>query len=145
MADVCVKILECCVADEGVLRIDRIGAGVGIIFFNASLKKAAGLHTLAPHSASQQPKNPVMYANTAIPYVLSELKKSGGPPPYSVAIAGGAVLLGTGNNEGTGHKVVEAVKAALAQAGLTIKLDQTGGSQLRSMILDIDGGKISIT
>jgi chemotaxis receptor (MCP) glutamine deamidase CheD len=145
MSDLCIKILECCAADKGVLRIDRIGAGVGIILFNSSLKKAAGLHTLAPHSASEQPKNPVMYANTAIPYALAELKKRGGSPPYSVAIAGGAALLGAGNGAGTGLKVVEAVKAALTKAGLTIKLDQTGGSLLRSMILDIDRGKISIT
>jgi chemotaxis receptor (MCP) glutamine deamidase CheD len=145
MADFCIKILECHVLDKGIMRIDRIGAGVGVILFNSSLKKAVGLHILAPYSASEQPKNPVMYANTAIPHALTELKKKGGVPPYSVAIAGGGTLLGTGDGTGTGQKVIEAVKAALEKAGLTIKLDQTGGSLLRSMVLDIDGGKISIT
>lgn len=132
-------------ADKGLLKIDRIGAGVGIIFYSAAHKTGAGLHVLAPSSVSAQLKNPVMYANTAIPYALEQLAKKGVPPPYSIAIAGGAVMLGNDDGTGMGHKVVEAVKEALTKAHLLIKLDQTGGTKVRSMVLDIDAGKISIT
>lgn len=145
MADTIVKILECQVADSGLLRIDRIGAGVGVMLYSSANKTGAGLHILAPHSVSPQPKNPVMYANTAIPHALEHLQRKGAFPPYSIAIAGGAALLGKDGDASTGQKVVEAVKTALSQAALPVKVDQTGGSRIRSMILNIDEGKISIT
>jgi len=145
MAETSVKLLQYSAADKGLLKIDRIGAGVGVIFYSAEHKTGAGLHILAPNSVSTQLKNPVMYANTAIPHALEQLEKKGVPPPYSIAIAGGAVLLGNDDGTGMGHKVVEAIKDALKKAHLLIKLDQTGGTKVRSMVLDIDAGKISIS
>jgi chemotaxis receptor (MCP) glutamine deamidase CheD len=145
MAETSVKLLQYSVANKGLLKIDRIGAGVGVIFYSAAHKTGAGLHILAPNSVSAQLKNPVMYANTAIPYALEQLGKKGVPPPYSIAIAGGAVMLGDDDGTGMGHKVVEAVREAFAKVHLLIKLDQTGGAKVRSMVLDIDAGKISIS
>jgi chemotaxis receptor (MCP) glutamine deamidase CheD len=44
-----------------------------------------------------------------------------------------------------GIKVVEAVKAALSKAKLSIAKEDTGGSKIRSIVLDIDKGQIDIT
>jgi len=44
-----------------------------------------------------------------------------------------------------GQKIADSVKASLNEAGFPVKLEKIGGTTIRSMILDIDGGKISIT
>jgi len=145
MAEAAVKLLQCRIADKGLLKIDRIGAGVGVLLYNAVQKTGAGLHILAPRSGAIQPSNKVMFADTAIPYALDELAKKGVTPPYSIAIAGGATMLGTEDTTNMGRKVVTAVRDALALVQLDVKIDRTGGSAIRSMILDIDAGKISIS
>jgi chemotaxis receptor (MCP) glutamine deamidase CheD len=43
-----------------------------------------------------------------------------------------------------GVKVVEAVKEALSKAKLSIAREETGGSKIRSIVLDIDKGQINI-
>lgn len=145
MAEISVRLLQCRVAGAGLLRIDRIGSGVGVMLYSGVRKIGAGLHILAPKSGSIEPKNPVMYADTAIPHAVRQLESEGGAPPFSVAIAGGGAMLGREDQSGAGRKVVEAVKEALAKANLMVKLEQTGGNTVRSMVLDVEGGKIKIT
>ena len=139
-----IRFLQSAVVSAGILQIENIGAGVGLILFDSERKIAAGLHIMAPSSRAVNAKNPVMYADTAIPHILEELKKKGVQPPFSVAIAGGAGMLGKRNGADIGRKVVEAVKIALKKTGLTPKLNKTGGAQVRTMILDVDAGKIRV-
>jgi chemotaxis protein CheD len=145
MAETSVKFIQCAVVSDGVLKIDRIGAGVGVILYSPALKKGAGLHILAPRAGSIKPSNPIMYADTAIPHVLSLLEKEGAKPPFSVAIAGGAEMLGREKSSNMGEKVVSSVKEVLKKAGLNVKIDKTGGTQIRSILLDVGAGKIKIT
>jgi chemotaxis receptor (MCP) glutamine deamidase CheD len=145
MAETSVRLIEWAIATSGILKIDQIGFGVGVLIYSPSQKIGAGLHILAPRSASSNLKNPVMYANTAIPYVLDQLAQKGVTPPLSIAIAGGAGLLKSSSASGTSQQVVQAVKEALMAANLSVKIEETGGTKIRSMILDIDGGKIKIS
>ncbi len=145
MAETIVRLTQCEVASNGSLKINQIGAGVGVVLYSADHKIGAGLHILASHSGPRTPQNPIMYANTAIPYVMDQLTKKGVNYSLSVSIAGGAGMLGAKSEASVGPKVVAAVKEALKNKGLTIKLDQTGGTKIRSMTLNIDEGTISIT
>ena len=145
MSEMSIRLTQLGVASSGVLKIDQIGAGVGVILYSSQMKIGAGLHILASKSGPQAPKNPVMYANTAIPHVLNQLREQGVKPPLSIAIAGGAVMLGKQNTASIGPKNVEAVKKALESEGLQVKIDETGGTMIRCIVLDIDAGKIKIT
>ena len=127
------------------MRIERIGVGVGVVLYSRAKKVAAGFHVLMSHSPEPNPSNPTKYADTAIPYALRELKLRGIEPPLSVAIAGGASMLRAPKDATMGTTIVTAVKEALAKANLEVKLEQTGGSRIHSILLDIDGGKIAIT
>jgi chemotaxis receptor (MCP) glutamine deamidase CheD len=140
-----VQFTRCEVATSGLLRIDRIGAGVGVVIYSPARKVAAGLHIMAPKAKGTQSTNPIMYADTAIPYALKLLEQHGAEPPFSVAIAGGAKMLGSQNGFAIGQKVADAAKEALTQAGISAKLEKTGGTDIRSVVLDVDGGKIKIT
>ncbi len=117
---------------------------MGIIIYNSSKKTAAGIHVLRAKAPNINNTNPVYYADTVIPYVMNYFKEKGTSPPFSVAIAGGAALLDTPQAEDTGFELCKAVKELLAKENLTIKIEQTGGSQIRSMLLNVDAGKIKV-
>ena len=51
---------------------------------------------------------------------------------------------GSASGASMGIKVVEAVKEALSRAKLSIAKEDTGGSRIRSIVLDIDKGQINI-
>ena len=80
-------------ASEGLMKIDRIGAGVGIIIYNSAKKIAAGMHVLRAQSPAIQSANPEYYANTVIPYAMKQLSQHSAVPPFSVAVAGGASMM----------------------------------------------------
>lgn len=144
MAETSVKIMQCLLADKGILRIDRIGVGVGILLYNHAKKIGIGIHTLAPQADTINPANPAKFADSAVTYAIKLFEKEGAAPPYTVAVAGGATMAGSSASTNVGLKVAEAAKAALEKAKLNIKTDQTGGSNIRSMILNIDTGEIQI-
>ncbi len=144
MEQTSVKIMQCLLANKGQLKIDCVGVGVGIILHSPLKKLAAGLHVLVPHSPTPAPANPIKFANSAIPHAIALLEKEGVSPPLSVAIAGGATMEGAPSIISMGSKVVEAVKDALSEAKLDVKIEETGGSKIRSMVLDVATGKIDI-
>jgi chemotaxis protein CheD len=146
MTETKVKLLRCEIAAAGLLKIDQIGSGVGVILFSPSQKTAAGLHILAPRSGSHASENPVMYADTAIPFAFEALSRKGVKPPLSVAIAGGAALLKRQADSGGSQQLqlIEAVKEALKRLNLPIKIEETGGTKIRSITLNIDEGKIRV-
>jgi len=145
MPEKSVSLLHCDVADSGLLKIDRIGSGIGIIIYDNARHIGAGLHVLAAHSGGLKPKNNYMFANTAIPQALAEIGQKGGKAPFSVAIAGGATVMGCPTEQNSKKNIVVAAKEALKQAGLPVTLEQTGGNKTRCMALDVDAGKIKIT
>ncbi len=139
-----VPAMKCELAQEGMLRIDRISAGVGILIFSRMRRVAVGLHVLRGVSGGREADHPVYFVDTAIPYALELLEETGAHPPYSVALAGGASLLGGGRKFGKGTGLVEDVREHLGRANLRVKLEETGGNTVRSMLLNIDLGKIKI-
>jgi chemotaxis receptor (MCP) glutamine deamidase CheD len=145
MSEKNVSLVHCGVSDSGLLKIDRIGSGIGIIIYDNARHIGAGLHVLAAHSGGLKPKNNYMYANTAIPQALTEIGQKGGKAPFSVAIAGGAAMMGGPAEQNPRNNIVVATKEALKQAGLSVTLEQTGGNRTRCMTLDVDAGKIKIT
>ena len=145
MSETSVKIMECAVADSGVIKIDRIGVGVGVILYSATQKKAAGVHVLSPHTTEAEPANPAKYANTAIPHAVAELGKKGAGPPFIIAVAGGAEMMNVPPQVRMGKRIVTALGEALKKAKLTIEHEKTGGPNTRSLMLDLGTGQFNIT
>ncbi len=145
MKTTAVKPMKCEFATEGLLWIDKIATGVGIILFNPQHKIAVGVHVLRGLSQGHETENPAYFADTAVEYVLNELKKRGVNGQISVAIAGGAAMMSSGENENVGSRLVATIKSILLNNNLNIKLEAVGGSKLRTIILNIDEGKIKIS
>jgi chemotaxis receptor (MCP) glutamine deamidase CheD len=140
-----VKPMRCEIATEGLLWIDKIATGVGIILFNPQHKIAAGIHVLRGLSQGVVPENPAYFADTAIQFVLEEFGKMGITGQISVAIAGGAAMLSSGEGDGVGLRLVTSIRNFLEGKNLPVKMESVGGSKLRTVILNIDEGKIKIS
>lgn len=145
MKTTAVKPMKCEFASEGLLWIDKIATGVGIILFNPRHKMAAGLHILRGMSQGRRPENPAYFADTAIEHVISEFKKRGADGQISVAIAGGASMLASGESENVGSRLVSTIKDLLGRHNVPVKLESVGGTKLKTIILNIDEGKIKIS
>jgi chemotaxis receptor (MCP) glutamine deamidase CheD len=145
MKTTAVKPMKCEFADEGILWIDKIATGVGVILYNPQRKFAAGFHVLRGFSKGQRPESPGYFADTALDYAISEFTSRGIPLQVSVAIAGGASLLSSGNQGDVGSSLVSQIKEILADRKLEVKLENIGGTRLRTMILNVDEGKIKIS
>lgn len=131
-------------ANAGVMKIERIAAGVGIILFHAATKTAAGMHVLRGESAGQNPPNPAYFADTGIRYILDQFKEKGVQPPYLVAVAGGASMLALSEKAKSGSAVLPVVKDLLKNNNLPVKLEETGGTKVRTIFFNIDERKMKI-
>jgi len=145
MKTTAVKPMRCEFATEGLLWIDKIATGVGVILFNPHIKLAAGVHILRGHSQGRAMDNPAYYADTALSHMLDEFKKRGSDRQISVAIAGGSAMLGSPEAENIGTRLVSTIKTLLSGHNLSVKVEGVGGTKLRTMILNIDEGKIKIS
>jgi len=145
MKTTAVKPMKCEFTEEGILWIDKIATGIGIIFYSPQYKFAAGLHLLRGQSKGQRADNPAYFADTAVEYAIAEFAKRGIPLKVSVAIAGGASLLSSSDQGEVGSTLVNQVKEILAGKQLEVKLENVGGTRLRTMILNVDEGKIKIS
>lgn len=140
-----VKPMKCEFAEEGVLWIDKIATGVGVILYNPQHKCAAGFHVLRGQSKGQRADSPGYFADTALEYAIQEFIRRGIPLNVSIAIAGGASLLASSEQDAVGSTLVNQVKEILSGRKLSVKLENIGGTKLRTMILNIDEGKIKIS
>lgn len=144
MKEIPVLPMKCVFANAGVVKIDRIGAGIGIIVYSGASKIAAGTHVLRGRAPQGNSSEPAYYADTVIPFIIEEFKKKGAMPPFSVAVAGGASLMGGAKLVDIGSQLATTVKELLENAKLKVKMEQTGGNSMRSIVLDVDAGKIKI-
>ncbi|MCP4717120.1 MAG: hypothetical protein GY868_18490, partial [Deltaproteobacteria bacterium] len=117
---------------------------MGMVVYSPSRKVAAGVHVLRAQPTEREVPNPAYFATTAISHIVETFKKKGVSGPYSVAIAGGGSMLPTSMGD-VGTKLVAAVKGALSQANLPVKLEKTGGATVKTIVLHVDAGKIKIT
>ncbi len=131
-------------ATEGILEIPRIATGVGVILYSPGHHLAAGLHVLARRSPSRG-DGAGSFLEATLTDVWREFGRRGVPLELSVALAGGGSLLaGTGLDE-AGGKLVQQVRQALAARQLGVKLENVGGSRLRTLELDVAEGRIRVS
>jgi len=144
MEQTSVKIMQCKAVKNGQLIVDCVGVGVGVIFYDRVKKIGVGLHVLAPRAAIPSPPMPAKFADSGIPHAMEILRKENPSATPFIAIAGGSSMEGSPVGLSMGGKVVAAVKEALSKANLKVAMEETGGSKIRSLILDVEKGQINI-
>lgn len=143
--DVLIKVgmADLNIAEGGaLLRTTGLGSCVGLTLFDAQLKLGGMAHIMLPSSeiAREGQLNIAKYANTAVPELIERLKARGTLVHRLVAkMAGGAQMFAFAGGSDTmriGPRNVEATKLALAQFGIPLIAEDTGGNYGRTVELD---------
>jgi chemotaxis protein CheD len=126
-----------------------LGSCVGIAFYDP-INKIGGLaHIMLPDSRQfNNVANPVKFADLAIPLLIDKMESLGANKRLFVAkIAGGASMFNFSDKSlimDIGNRNVKSVKEVLGKLSISIKGEDTGGSQGRTMMLHVDSGKTYI-
>jgi chemotaxis protein CheD len=102
---------------------------------------------LPSRALSRDASNRAKYPETAVPMMLDEMRQLGSRGRVVAKIAGGAsmftaLLPGAGHN--IGERNVTATCAALAQAGIEMVAQDTGGDFGRSVYFHLRGGRLVV-
>jgi len=126
-----------------------IGSGMGVTVHDPVGGIGGILNFMLPDSSKINGVNPervpFMFADTGIPAFLETLyAQDARPDRLKVVIAGGAHILDQTAAFNIGQKNFEALKAGLAAYNLTIFHENIGGSNSRTLSLEIGSGCSSI-
>jgi chemotaxis protein CheD len=126
-----------------------IGSGIGITAHDPVCGIGGMLSFLLPDSSRANGINPArvpfMFADTGIPTFLDELYANNVRcDRLKVVIAGGAHILDQNGAFNIGQKNIAALKASLDTYNLRIYHENTGGTNSRTLSLEIGSGRSSI-
>jgi len=126
-----------------------IGSGMGVAVHDPVGGVGGILNFLLPDSGSAQGVNPdrvpFMFADTAIPaFVAALVAQDAQPDRLKVVIAGGAHIMDQNGAFNIGRQNLAALKTCFAAYHLKIHHENTGGSNSRTLSLEIGSGCSSI-
>ncbi|TDT50634.1 chemotaxis protein CheD [Fonticella tunisiensis] len=126
-----------------------LGSCVGIALYD-SISKVAGLaHIMLPDSSCfKNQKNPMKFADAAIPILIDKmLEKGASRVRLRAKIAGGASMFSfTDKNSilDIGSRNVKSVMSVLSKNNISLIAEDTGGNFGRTMIVEAETGKVYI-
>lgn len=135
---------------EAVLVCLGLGSCVAISLYDPIAKIAAMAHMVLPDStAGRASPGSAKFVDQAMPMLLDELREAGANKKRLVAtMTGGARMLASTFKDGpeqVGPRNVVATKEALAEAGIAIKEEETGGNHGRTVRLYVGTGEVHIS
>ena len=122
-----------------------IGSGIGVSMHDAVAKVGGLLNFVLPDSSKiwseRENRFPYMFADTGLLSFLEALNNVDAKTKrLKVVIAGGAQILDQTSDFNIGLKNHQALISILFRKNLTIQHEDIGGSQRRTLCLDIDSG-----
>ena len=135
--------------EKGRGRLVSVGLGscVAIAIHDPVAKVGALAHVLLPEAVrGHRVDNRARYAKTAVPLLLEEMRALGATGPYVAKLAGGAGLFGAilARSGTVGARNVEASRAALAAARVSVLAEDVGGESGRTVTFDVASGKLRV-
>jgi chemotaxis protein CheD len=127
-----------------VLVTQALGSCVGLALWD-SMRRAGGMaHVMLPElgDSARGDGNIHRFASQAVPTLIDKLADAGSPKRRLVAkLAGGAAMFGGDSGlPRIGDRNVAEVKQQLANAGIPVRGEDTGGSHARTIELHLDTG-----
>lgn len=137
------------VQSPGKIMTIGLGSCIGIVLYD-KIRGIGGLAhiMLADSTQFKDVKNPLKFADLAIPILLKELEKLGcSKRNLTAKIAGGASMFNFSDKSmisDIGKRNSEAVIVALKELNIPIVAKEVGGNKGRTMILDAKSGIVTI-
>lgn len=121
-----------------------LGSCVGVALYHPRRRVAALAHVVLP-SANGRIAPPGKFADSAIPTMIQKLESLGANRAgITVKITGGACMFGASGPLQIGDANVEAVLKALANAGMRVAVQDTGGTKGRRITFRTETGDMLI-
>ena len=135
--------------EKGHGRLVTIGLGscVAIVIHDPVAKVGGLAHVLLPDAVRGHViENRARYAKTAVPLLLEAMRALGATGPFVAKLAGGAGLFGnTLSGSGrVGARNIEASRAALRDARITLVAEDVGGDCGRTVTFDVANGRLNV-
>ena len=133
---------------EGRIITYALGYCIGITFYDPVTHLGALLHIMLPSQLSSGDPNVFKYADSGIRETLRKLSVFGMVKSRMVVkIAGGARMFEISGNSAFGNigaRNAERVKQVLAEEGIRIAAEDTGGNYARTMLLNLQNGDVIV-
>jgi len=135
---------------EDEIKTFALGSCVAIIILDPITKSGGMAHIALPDSTINKEKSaaqPYYFADSAIPQLFNDLERYGVKKHAGLVIklVGGAKVISASDNFDIGTRNVTAVKKILWEHGLILKAEDTGKDFSRTVALNMQNGKITIT
>jgi chemotaxis protein CheD len=148
MADLMARMAEIAVSrhEADVLVALGLGSCIGIALLDRGSLVAGLAHVVLPESREGSAAVPGKFADTAIPELLRQVTALGAVKSrLSAVLVGGAQMFASGSSGSLdiGRRNDQAVRTALAVAGIPIAVTVTGGSAGRTMRVHLESGIVT--
>ncbi len=152
MARIVIGIGEMAVSNsaEDVLKTFALGSCVALILLDPKTRIVGMAHVALPESRIDEDKAkklPGYFADTGVENLLMLMKEKGSilHTGYIVKIAGGANVIGSKDHFQIGKRNVTAIKKILWDKNLPIGSEDIGGSNSRTVSIEMKTGQIILT
>ncbi len=132
------------VAEKSDLLSSVLGSCIGVAIYHPRMQVGAMAHVVLPDSNGRI-GTPGKFADTAVPYLIEQLRRKGVPPTGLVAkITGGACMFGVGGPLQIGDMNIKAVSDALNAANVRLEAQDVGGTSGRRVTFEVGSGKMTV-
>ena len=151
MKNLVVGIGDCKVSDnpQAELVTYALGSCVGVMIHDPVAKVGGLLHFMLPESGIDREKareNPFKFADTGIPLLFqSAYAKGAEKSRLVVAVAGGAQMMDESGIFNIGKRNCLAMRKIFWKAGVLVHAEHLGGMNSRTVRLEVDTGKVSLS
>lgn len=134
--------------DGHMLMALGLGSCVGIAMYDPEARVGGMAHVVLPEPLDGSAPATGKFATSAVPLLLERVTALGAARSRLVCkLAGGAQVLSSGAMRDTfriGERNIEAVLAAVEQAGLSVEASDCGGNGGRSFRLTVHDGRVAV-
>ncbi len=148
--EIVVGVGDCRVATPptGYIATYALGSCVAIVAYDWKAKVGGLLHAMLPDSAIDRTRgggDPFLYVDTGIPELFRRLESKGASKRRTkCCVAGGASMFADPARFETGRRNYLAVKKTFWRLGFFIDREDIGGSETRTLRLDLETGQINL-
>lgn len=127
--------------DGGNWVIYGLGSCIGLVLADRMQRNAAMAHIVLPSSPTPDAPEPAKYVDTAVPFLLAELRRLGSNERHVVAqMAGGAKMLQLKTMGDIGRRNIERIQQVLSDYRIPIVAECLGGTSGRTLRWDRQQG-----
>lgn len=148
--EIVVGVGDCRVAaaPSSAISTYALGSCLAVMVYDWKLKVGGLLHVMLPDSSIDKARaqtNPFVYVDTGIPELFRRLEEKGSSKNrVRCCIAGGASMMADSSHFEIGKRNYLALKKAFWKMGIFADREDVGGSESRSVRLDLANGQIEM-